>query len=94
MTNTEASFDHLDVINSVLSLDYNLGSYPNHLRRAGLYPRQVLFPMAGAKGGWARLASDLKAGINPELVEAYRGMVSLPFEAGENRRIAVEIVGV
>ena len=35
MTNTEASFDHLGVINSVLSLAYNLKSYPNHLHRAG-----------------------------------------------------------
>ena len=35
MTNTESSFDHLDVINSVLSLAYNLESYPNHLYRAG-----------------------------------------------------------
>ncbi len=35
MTNMEASFDHLDVINSVLSLAYNLKSYPNHLHRAG-----------------------------------------------------------
>lgn len=35
MTNTEASFDHLDVINSVLSLAFNLESYPNHLYKAG-----------------------------------------------------------
>jgi hypothetical protein len=31
----ESSFDHLDVINSVLSLAYNLESYPNHLYMAG-----------------------------------------------------------
>jgi hypothetical protein len=35
MMNTEISFDHLDVINSILSLAYNLESYPNHLYRAG-----------------------------------------------------------
>jgi len=35
MMNMESSFDHLDVINSVLSLSYNLESYPNHLYRAG-----------------------------------------------------------
>jgi hypothetical protein len=35
MMNMEASFDHLDVINSVLSLAYNLKSYPNHLYMAG-----------------------------------------------------------
>jgi adenine-specific DNA-methyltransferase len=57
-----------------------------------LYPRQVFFPMAGDKEGWARLANNLKAEIDPELIEAYRGTVSLPFEAGDNKRIAVKIV--
>jgi Zn-dependent peptidase ImmA (M78 family) len=32
-----------------------------------LYPRQVFFPMAGAKEGWARLAKNLKAEIDEEL---------------------------
>ena len=57
-----------------------------------LYPRQVFFPMAGDNEGWARLARTLKAEIDPELVEQYRGTVSLPFEAGEHRRVAVKIV--
>ena len=57
-----------------------------------LFPRQVFFPMAGAKDGWARLAKNLKAELDPELIEAYRGTVSLPFEVGENRRVAVKIV--
>ncbi len=57
-----------------------------------LYPRQVFFPMAGEKEGWARLAKNLKAEIGEELIEAYRGTVSLPFEAGEHQRIAVKIV--
>jgi len=57
-----------------------------------LFPRQVFFPMAGAKDGWARLAKNLKAEVDPELIEAYRGTVSLPFEVGENRRVAVKIV--
>jgi len=57
-----------------------------------LYPRQVFFPMAGAKDGWARLARNLKAEIDQELIEAYRGTVSLPFEPGEHRRLAVKIV--
>ncbi len=47
-----------------------------------LFPRQVFFPMAGEKEGWARLAKNLKAEIDEELIEAYRGTVSLPFEAG------------
>jgi len=57
-----------------------------------LYPRQVFFPQAGAKEGWARLAKNLKAEIDEDLMEAYRGMGSLPFEPGEHRRTAVNIV--
>ena len=57
-----------------------------------LYPRQLFFPMAGADEGWTRLARNLKGEIDEELMEAYRGTVSLPFEAGEHRRIAVKIV--
>jgi adenine-specific DNA-methyltransferase len=57
-----------------------------------LYPRQVFFPMAGEKDGWARLAKNLKAEIDEALIEAYRGTVSLPFEAGTYKRIAVKIV--
>ncbi len=48
--------------------------------------------MAGSNDGWARLARNLKAEIDEELIEAYRGAVSLPFEPGEDRRIAVKIV--
>ena len=57
-----------------------------------LYPRQVFFPMSGSNDGWARLARNLKAEIDEELIEAYRGGTSLPFESGEHRRIAVKIV--
>jgi adenine-specific DNA-methyltransferase len=57
-----------------------------------LYPRQVFFPMADEKGGWARLARNLKAEIDTELIEAYRGTVSLPFEAGEHGQVGVKIV--
>ncbi len=57
-----------------------------------LYPRQVFFPMAGKNEGWARLAKTLKAEIDEERIEVYRGTVSLPFEPGEHRRIAVKIV--
>jgi hypothetical protein len=57
-----------------------------------LYPRQVFFPMAGENEGWAKLARNQKAEIDEELIEAYRGTVSLPFEAGEHKRIAVKIV--
>jgi adenine-specific DNA-methyltransferase len=57
-----------------------------------LFPRQVFFPMAGDKEGWARLARNLKAEIDDELIEAYRGTLSLPFAAGPHRRAAVKII--
>ena len=57
-----------------------------------LLPRQVFFPMAGEKEGWSRLARNLKAEIDEELIETYRGTVSLPFEAGDHKRVAVKIV--
>ena len=57
-----------------------------------LYPRQVFFPMAGSRDGWNRLARNLKAEIDEDLIEAYRGVVSLPLETGEHGRVAVKIV--
>ena len=54
-----------------------------------LYPSQVFFPMADSKGGWAKLAKNLKAEIDEGLIEAYRGTLSLPFEPGKNGRVAV-----
>ena len=57
-----------------------------------LFPKQVFFPMAGEKEGWSKLARNLKAEIDEELIEAYRGTVSLPFEPGKNKRIAIKIV--
>jgi adenine-specific DNA-methyltransferase len=57
-----------------------------------LFPRQVFFPMAGEGEGWARLARSLRAEVDEEKIEAYRGTVSLPFAAGEERRVAVKVV--
>jgi adenine-specific DNA-methyltransferase len=34
----------------------------------------------------------LKMEIDEELIEAYRGTVSLPFKVGDRRRVAVKIV--
>ncbi len=57
-----------------------------------LFPKQVFFPMSGQKDGWSRLEKNLKAEIDEELIEAYRGTVSLPFDVGDNKRVAVKIV--
>lgn len=57
-----------------------------------MMPRQVFFPLAGPKDGWAKLTTALRAEVDEELIEAYRGTESLPFEIGENKMIAVKIV--
>lgn len=55
-----------------------------------LFPSQVFFPMAGAKDGWAKLAKNLKAEIDEEKIEAFKGTISLEFEPGNS--IAVKII--
>ncbi len=57
-----------------------------------LFPRQVFFPMADDKHGWADLARSLRAEIDEQRIEAYRGTTSLAFEPGKYRRAAVKIV--
>lgn len=57
-----------------------------------LFPHQVFFPMAGENEGWAKLTRSLKAEIDEERIEAYRGTTSLPFEPGKHRRVAVKII--
>jgi adenine-specific DNA-methyltransferase len=57
-----------------------------------LFPRQVFFPMVGDREGWAKLANNLKAEIDDELIEAYRGTTSLPFEIGKHKAAAIKII--
>lgn len=57
-----------------------------------LFPRQVFFPMAGDGDGWSKLAKTLRAEIDLEKIEAFRGTVSLPFASGEHKRAAIKIV--
>ena len=57
-----------------------------------LLPRQVFFPMADARQGWGFLAKNLKAEIDEDLIAAYSGTRSLPFDAGPHGRAAVKIV--
>lgn len=66
-----------------LDTDYNQRS---------LFPRQVFFPMAGDKEGWMRLKATLRAQLDEDALGAFRGTVSLPFEAGDHKRVAVKIV--
>jgi len=65
----------------LLDIDYNGRS---------LFPRQVFFPMAGNGEGWDKLAKNLKAEIDKDKIEAYKGTVSLPFIPG--KIVAVKII--
>lgn len=55
-----------------------------------LFPSQVFFPMAGSGDGWDKLAKNLKAEIDEEKIESFKGTISLPFEAGS--AVAVKII--
>jgi len=55
-----------------------------------LFPSQVFFPMAGSKDGWTKLAKNLKAEIDEEKIEAFKGTTSIPFEPGV--AVAVKII--
>ena len=48
--------------------------------------------MAESKGGWTRLARNLRSEIDEAIAEVHKETVSLPFELGGNSRIAVKIV--
>jgi len=55
-----------------------------------IFPTQIFFPMGGANEGWAKLAKNLKAEIDEEKIEAFRGTKSIPFTPG--KQIAVKII--
>lgn len=55
-----------------------------------LFPSQVFFPMAGNGDGWDKLAKNLKAEIDEEKIEAFKGTLSLEFDPGNS--IAVKII--
>ena len=57
-----------------------------------LFPRQVFFPLAGKDDGWFKLKKNIRAELDEERMEAFHGTVSLPFEAGDHRKVAVKIV--
>ena len=52
----------------------------------------MVFPLAGKKDGWNCLSKDLKAILDTKKLEAFTGTVSLPFEPGDNRKVAVKII--
>jgi adenine-specific DNA-methyltransferase len=57
-----------------------------------LFPRQVFFPQSGKGEGWEKLKKNIRAELDESRLHQFQGTVSLPFKAGENRKIAVKIV--
>lgn len=57
-----------------------------------LFPSQIFFPMQDDKRDWTKLAKALNGNVDEELLEQYTGIVSIPFELGEKKIIAVKIV--
>ena len=57
-----------------------------------LFPRQVFFLADVMKDSLKQLAANLHAEIDADLIKAYLGTSSLPFEPGANKRAAVKIV--
>lgn len=89
-------FDYYDTKtgNVISGSDKNIAVWmldPDYDGRS-LFPRQVFFPMSSDGEGWSKLAKNLKAEIDQELIESYKGTVSLPFSAGEYKQCAVKIV--
>ena len=89
-------FDYYDTKtgNVISGSDKNIAVWmldPDYDGRS-LFPRQVFFPMSSDAEGWSKLAKNLKAEIDRELIETYRGTISLPFSAGEYKQCAVKIV--
>ncbi len=82
-TNEIESGDKSHIVLWMLDTDYDGRS---------IFPSQIFLPLAGEKEGWKKLAKNLKAEIDEELIESYRSYTSLPFSAGDHKRIAVKIV--
>ena len=57
-----------------------------------LMPDQVFFPMSDSGRDWTKLAKALNGEVDEELIETFRATESLPFEPGNNRKIAVKII--
>ena len=89
-------FDYYDVKNGkVVGGNANriaMWMLDTHYDGMALEPMQVFFPMGGKDGGWNKLAKTLKAEINQDMIEAYAGTESLPFEIKDDTMVAVKII--
>lgn len=89
-------FDYFDTVKGKLvsggKSRIAMWSLDTNYDERSLFPRQVFFPMAGKGEGWDKLKKNIRAELNEDLLGQFQGTVSLPFEAGDSRKIAVKIV--
>lgn len=57
-----------------------------------MVPTQVFFPQGGGKTGWTRLAKALNGTVDEDLLEFFSSDISLPFDAGQHKRVAIKII--
>lgn len=57
-----------------------------------LFPHQVFFPIAGNGEGWEKLKKNIRAELDETQLDKFHGTKSLPFEAGDNKKIAIKII--
>lgn len=57
-----------------------------------IMPNQVFFPRGDSKRDWTKLAKALNGAVDENLLDEFTGTTSLPFDAGDNKKIAVKII--
>ena len=57
-----------------------------------IMPEQVFFPLKDEKRDWTNLAKTLNGAVNEEVMDNFVGTESLPFKAGEYKKVAVKII--
>ena len=57
-----------------------------------IMPEQVFFPLKDEKHDWTSLAKTLNGAVNEEVMDNFVGTESLPFKAGEHKKVAVKII--
>lgn len=57
-----------------------------------IMPNQVFFPLKDEKRDWTSLAKTLNGAVDEEVMDSFTGDESLPFKAGENKKVAVKII--
>lgn len=57
-----------------------------------ILPEQIFFPMKDSNRDWTKLAKALNGTVDEDLLDLFTGTVSLPFEVGEHKKIAIKII--